>query len=295
MTEWMTPTLALTTDQIIWLVIGVFVVLGGIFGDANKNKKGKPQNRSSASDGEAKGTVDLEEIARRRRQQLEDLARQRRQGGGRADTKKSTQASASASQGETARAGAQQRLEELRHKRAAAEVERETSRIRDEKDKVRTDVTSAADRKRTEEIRLRAQRELERQQRAQQTQQAQQAQQRAQRARQQRQARRQPPPPPVPERHLEELGIDVSSRHVGNDDLGYGASHVDPVHSHAYVDGDVTHRHVEDVVDEPVVARANLLARTGLKSWKHAIMLKEIFDPPISMREQGTTIDPLNL
>jgi hypothetical protein len=96
----------------------------------------------------------------------------------------------------------------------------------------------------------------------------------------------------------------VASRHVGHDDLGSGVSQVDPIHADVYLDGDVTHRHVTDVTDaadaadaasEPVRSRASLLLRAGMGSWRHAVMMKAILDPPVSMRGEAATMDPYGL
>ncbi|MEX2213732.1 MAG: hypothetical protein WD768_06370 [Phycisphaeraceae bacterium] len=307
-----TPVLAITTDQIIMIGIAIVAILGGIFGENNKNKKRKKPGSSSAdgSSGSSSGTaVDLEEIARRRRQQLEALARQRRGGSGSASTSAAASSRPAPPAEVPSAVSAHDRIEEMRRQQLAEEMKHESSRTRSEPTQSRADMTGKEQREGASTQRRNVQQRRERDQKSQRAQQAsqraneaarQQADQRSSRSRIEREdlpsaSKGGSGGQGGPRRQPEDLGSEIASRHVGHDDLGSGASQVDPMHTDYYVDGDVSHRHVSDVIGDTPAARAGLLAKTGLKSWKHAIMIKEILDQPISIREGGTTIDPLRL
>lgn len=274
------PTLALSAGEIISILIAIGVILSGIFGQANEARKTKEKRearrRGESVGGEQVHAGGLDEIAQRRRQQLEALARQRR-GGGAASPQPDNMTTA-------------QSLE-----RAAAKVQyeaREAGKREHEKvnpmlawgeaggtaqagaDAARAEMNASRTAKRNEGARRGVDQRLRAKQQAKAQRQAQrEAQRQAQLAEQARASR------------VVHEDVDEPRRAPLSED-GRGTPVADAfVHQSAY-DTVAVDRSVPDNVTMPGVDRRPKLADLMKgRSWREVFILKEILEPPLSMRE----------
>lgn len=277
--------LGLGPGEIFAIIVAILTILGGIFGQANEAKKTKERQ---AGKRDTSGPVTgLDSLAQRRREQLEAMARKRTGGAtggsrsgsgmvqpGRPDNMTTTQTT----EREAARAAYAERAAAMREPgqlntmltrgeaggQAQAGADAERAAV-----KTRRDARTTEDNRQGIEQRAR---------------------------RKQEKRRSRPKPPQLPEhreedqrpsRHLEQLGTDVSGRHVAIAELGKGASEVDTsLHGDAYETQEV-HRHVTDVSDAGAAVPnrpSRLAAMMAGRSWREVFVLKEVLDPPVTMR-----------
>ena len=235
-------------DQIIVIIAVVAGIIGSIMEKAGKNKKTAPRPR-----------VDPDEAARRRREQLAELTGQ--------------------AQPENLRVGEYEERERARvaYEARAAELQAQRTGMADEETRMaaqRRVQRSGDDGRRSQLDRLSGKAQKKR-----------------------RKMMRQTPTIEVQPQlepasaHLEHLGESVSSRKLGSLDLGRGATEIDTYH----VPGDQTmehvHRHVADApTAEPAgapAAKSRLFSVMKTRSWRDAVLMKEILDPPLSERQSG--------
>ena len=283
------PTLALSAGEIISIIIAIGVILSGIFGQANEAKKTQ-QKREARKRGEGlageQGNVSgLDEIAQRRRQQLEALAKQRRGGTSTSalpnniTTAQSLERAAAKAQYEAREAGKREH-EKVNPMLAwgeaggtaqagadAARAEMRASRAAKQSEGARRGIDQRIRGKQQAKAQRQAQREAQRQ---------------AELAEQAR-ARR------VVMVEDESEG----PRRAPLSEDGRGTPVADAfVHQSAYETVAVD-RTVPDNVTVPGVATKSRIADLMKgRSWRDVIMLKEMLDPPLSMRQGDEKLDP---
>jgi len=299
-----TLVLALSTGEIVSIAIAGLVILSGIMGQANEASKNK-RRREAAKRGdrvtEQPTGSSLDDIAQRRRQQLEALARRRRPGAtpGPQPTNMST---AQTVEREAARAAYEDRAATLRQSEnvnpmLARGGSQESSPREDDRLNPmltrgeaggRAQAGADAERgalkaRRAAQVRENAR--LGKEQRASQKQEA------KLRAKLQAKQRR--------TREQVELVIEpqVPSLRAGMSDLARGATQAEPsIHSDAYASDEDVHRQATDAGTVHVEARKSRLASMMIgRSWREVLILKEVLDRPLSMREEigsGGVSDP---
>jgi len=282
----MLPTLALDIGEIVSILIAIGVILSGIFGQANEAKKAKKKrDAAKRGDSESGGSVtQLDEIAQRRRQQLEALARKRR--GGSADPQPQNLS--------VTQAAERKEAQDAYAARSAADRAQETSdtvRWTDTGDRatVNTDVDARLASRRSQlEQKRDQQRELQHELRRRQQQEK--ARQKAENLHNlQEQQRR--------DQLLNRQKAMQSKPHVHQPVL----TGEEPVHrrvqlseedrlaeSKAQFDLDQVYA-VESPEDSGKrkggVGRASLESLLGGRGWREALILKEVLDRPVGMRE----------
>lgn len=268
------PVIALTTGEIVSIIVAIVVILSGIFGQAAEAKKTQQKKRARREAAATPGSLD--DLASRRRQQLEALAQQRRSG----DTARPAALSGQAAD----RAASRAEFE------AGAAAKREMGAVNEMLSRgQRMGEGSRVEADRVEALRRRAALELQAQQ-----------QRSARSGKKQRRGRQKPPrlpaePKPAPRARL---GSGVSERMGTISDLGRGVTTVETsVHAGAYADE--VHRHVADVAEAPaaqVAQRSSPLAKMiAGRGWRDIFVLKEVLDPPLAMRPIQEQSDPFSI
>lgn len=278
------PTLALSAGEIVSILIAIGVILSGILGQANETKKTQKRRQSAKRGDMAEGgsVTQLDEIAQRRRQQLEALARQRRGGGG--QTQQDVPALGQRSDRETHRTASDELAAAVRAKETRDSVRwsdpgdrtTETNAIEARSLRQATSQQRELQRDSQRDIRRReAEQKAERKLQQQRERQLQQQQRQRQRpaSRQQQVAR-----PPV-------LVLDeqVNRRVVQSDEdrqTETDAQHaLDQVYAVEAID-----QPTGPTAARPVTSKmASLL---GGRGWREALVLKEVLDRPVSMRNE---------
>lgn len=275
----MLPALALSTGEIVSILIAIGVILSGILGQANETKKTQ-KRRQSAKRGdmpEGGSVTQLDEIAQRRRQQLEALARQRR--GGQAPQNQS--AAVQRSDREAHRTASDELAAAVRAKETRDSVrwsdpgDRNTQANAMEARSVRQ--TTRQQRESPRDIRRReveqkAERKLQQQQQQQRERQLQRQRQRSA-SRQQQPAR---PPALVQEERMGRRVLQSDEDRQRESDAQHALDQVYAIEGIDQPAGPTAAR--------PVASKmAGLL---GGRGWREALVLKEVLDRPVSMRNE---------
>lgn len=266
-------TLAAIEDFIV-PIIAVAMVISGIINSSREAKKAKDaraRKRRSSGSSSTSGSGDiqrdigadtsnsnlptLEQIAEQRRRQLDSLSRKR--------------------MGTARQSPDQSAKDAMAAERAAAKKEYEARA-----EAMRREKAEAAAQSRAQERRRQQAEELRRQQEQQQRERAA----RAQRKRQQQQAK--------PQRSLQSLG---SGQHdsIVSGNLGHGATDVEDTHTGF----GTVHRHVKDAPALPAVQighASEIRALVKGHALRNAILLKEVLDRPLALRDDNEHSDPFD-
>ena len=276
------PTLALSAGEIVSILIAIGVILSGIFGQANEAKKAQQKRearkRGEGLPGEQVSATGLDEIAQRRRQQLEALARQRRGGG----TSVTTQPTNMTTTQTLERAAAKAQYEE----REAGKREHEKVNPMLAWGESGGTAQAGADAARSEMNARRAARQNEGARRGQEQRSLGKQQAKAQRLAQ-REAQRQAQLAEQARASRVVVSEDSEGpRRAPLSEDGRGTPQAEAfVHQSAY-DTVAVDRSVPDAATGHGVERKSKLAEIMKgRSWREVFILKEILDPPMSMRE----------